>query len=85
MKTDPNCTKTEIHFNAEYRTFTLALPRNIKHMAIDDQVCFHRQPFAIPVKSLWCTTGSFGPVNGISKDVSGTRLLPTTVLTYPVD
>ena len=53
-------------------------------MAIDGQVCFHRQPFAIPVRPPRCTIGSWGPVNGINKDVSGTRLLPTTVLTYPV-
>ena len=25
------------------------------------------------------------PMNGINKDVSGVRLLPTTVLTYPMD
>ena len=27
VKTDPNCTKSEIRFIAEYQTFTLALPR----------------------------------------------------------
>ena len=54
-------------------------------MDIDGQDCFHRQPFAIPVRPLRCTTGSLGPVNGINKDVSGTRLLPTTVSTYPMD
>ena len=31
--------------------------------------------FAIPVRPLRCTTGPLGPVNGINKDVSGTRLL----------
>ena len=41
-------------------------------MAIDGQVCFHRRPFAIPVRSLKCTTGSLGPANGINKDMSGT-------------
>ena len=54
-------------------------------MAMDDQVCFHRQPFAIPVKPPRCTMGSMGPVNGINKDVSGARLLPMTVLSYPMD
>ena len=54
-------------------------------MDIDGQVCFHRQPFATPVRPLRCTTGSLGPVNGINKDVSSTRLLPTTVSTYPVN
>ena len=49
------------------------------------QVCFQKWTFANPVKSPKCTTGSLEPVNGINKDVSGARLLPTTVLTYLVD
>ena len=53
-------------------------------MDIDGQVCFHRRPFVIPVRPLRCTTGPLGPVNGINNDVSGTRLLPTAVLTYPM-
>ena len=64
---------------------TLALPRSTKLMAIGGKGCFHRWPFAVPVKTLRCTTGSLGLVNGINKGVSGARLLPTTVLTYPVD
>ena len=55
------------------------------HMDIDGQVCFHRRPFASPVRPSRCTTGPLGPVNGINKDVSGTILLPTTVSTYPMD
>ena len=51
-------------------------------MAIDGQVCFHRQTFANPVKPLRCTTGSMEQVNDINKDVSGARLLPMTVSTY---
>ena len=82
VKNDPNHTKSKIHFIAEHLTFTL---RSTKHMAIDGQVCFHIQPFAIPIKPPRCTTGSLGPVNHINKDVSGARLLPMTVLTYPVD
>ena len=54
-------------------------------MDIDGQVRFHRWPFAIPVRPLMCTTGPLEPVNGINKDMSGTRLLPTTVSTYPMD
>ena len=54
-------------------------------MAIDDQVCFHRRVFAVPVKPSKYTTGSVGPVNGINKDVSGVRLLSATASTYPVD
>ena len=60
------------------------LPRNTKHMAIDGQVCFRVWPFAFPVKSLRCTTGWLGLVNGINKDVSGARLLSITVSTCPV-
>ena len=41
--------------------------------------------YANPVKPPWCTTGYVGPVNGINKDVTGARLLSTTVLTCPVD
>ena len=37
-------------------------------MAVDGQVCFHRQPFADPIKSPNCATGSMEPVSGISKD-----------------
>ena len=78
VKTNLNCTKTEVHFIAKHSTSTLVLPRNTKHMAIDGHSCFHRRPFAIPVKPPRCTTGYLGAVNVINKDVSGTRLLPTT-------
>ena len=54
-------------------------------MAIDVQVCFHRWLFANPVKPQRYTTGSVELVNGINKYVSGARLVPTTVPTYPVD
>ena len=54
-------------------------------MAIDGQVCFHRQLFADPVKSPRYTVGFLEPVNGINKDVSGARLLPKTVSTYFVN
>ena len=42
-------------------------------MAIDGQACFHRRPFAVPVKPPTYTTGSWRPVNGINKDVSGAK------------
>ena len=54
-------------------------------MAIDGQVCFHRWPVAVPVRPPRWITGYLGQVNGINNDVSGTRLLPMTVLSYPVD
>ena len=41
--------------------------------------------FAIPVKLPMSTTESVGLINGINKDVSDARLLPTTVSTYTVD
>ena len=37
-----------------------------------------------PVKPPRYTTGSVRPVNGINKDMSGARLLQTTVSVYPV-
>ena len=66
-------------------TYTLALPKNTKHIAIDSQVCFHWRLIANPVKPPWCNTGSVGPVYGTNTDVTGARLLPTTVSTCPVD
>ena len=68
VKIGPNRTRTEIHFIAEHYSLTLALPRNAKHMAIYGQVYFHRRPFAIPIRLPRCTTGSWGPVNGIAND-----------------
>ena len=46
VKTNPNLTRTEIHFPNIKAVYTLALPRRTKHMAEDDQICFHRRPFA---------------------------------------
>ena len=56
-----------------------------KHKAKDDQVCFHLWLITNPVKPPWCNTGPVGSVNGINKDMTGVRLLLTTVLTCPVD
>ena len=74
-----------MQFIADYYTYTLALPRNTKYKAIADHVYFHRQLISNPVKPPRCTTGPVRPVKGINKDVSGARLVPMTVLTYPVD
>ena len=54
-------------------------------MAKDGQVCFHRGPFANPVKQQRYTTEPVGPLDGISKDVCDAKLHPTAVLAYPVD
>ena len=78
-KTALNHTRTKIQFIAEHSTYTLAQPRNTKHMAIDGQVSFHRWLYAKPFKSLKCTTGPVERVNGFNKDVSGITLLPTAV------
>ena len=75
----------EIRFTAGHLTYTLALPRNTKHMVIDGQVCFHRRLFANTLKPPRWTTWSVEPANGFNKDVSGARLLPMMVSTYPVN
>ena len=85
MKTILIGTRNEIQFIADYLTYTLALPKNTKHKAIDGQVCFHWRLIADPVKPPWCNTGSVGPVGGTNKDVTDARLLPMTVSTCPVD
>ena len=41
MKTVLIGTRNEIHFIVDYEAYTLALPKNTKHIAIDSQVCFH--------------------------------------------
>ena len=58
---------------------------NIKHITIDDQVCFHWRLIANPVVSPWYNTGFVGSANGINKDVTGARLRQTTVSTCPVN
>ena len=54
-------------------------------LAIDGQVCFHWRLITNPVKPPWWTTGSVGLVNGTNKDVTGAKLLPTTVSTCAVE
>ena len=87
-KAIPNGTRIEIHFycwlsNLAKLLHYLEIPST--YVAIAGQVCFPRWLIAVAVKPPRCTTGSVGPVNGINKDVSGARLLPKTVSTYPVD
>ena len=52
--------------------------------AKDGQVCFHRRPFANPVKPQRCTTEPVRSLDGINKDVGGAKLLLTTTSVYPV-
>ena len=59
--------------------------KNINYMAIDIQGCFHRQLFANPVKLHWCITGPVQPLGSTNQSSWGTRLLPMSVSTYPVD
>ena len=61
------------------------LRKNTKHIAIDDQLCFHWKLIANPVKPPWYNTEYVGPVSGTNKDVTDARLLPMIVLTCPVD
>ena len=49
------------------------------------QVCFHRRPFSDPVNPGECTTGTVEPPGGFNKNAWDAKLLPTTVLAYPVD
>ena len=53
-------------------------------MAKDGQVCFHRRPFAGPVKPQRCTTEPVRPLDGTNKDVGGAKLLLTTTSAYLV-
>ena len=50
-KTVAKHTRTEIQLNIK-PMYNLALPRNIKHLTIDDQVCFHKWLFANTVTKL---------------------------------
>ena len=61
---------------------TLALPRPTKHMPKDGRVCFHRGPFAHPVRQQRCTKEPVRPLDGINKDVCGAKLHPTAFLAY---
>ena len=55
------------------------------YMTIDNYVCFHRWHFADPVKPLWCITGLVEPLESTDENWWGTKLLPISVLIYPVD
>ena len=53
-------------------------------MAVDGQVCFHRRPFADPVKPSWCITGHVGSLGSINQILLSAKLLPMAVSIYPV-
>ena len=53
-------------------------------MAIDSQVCFYRRLFADPVKLSCCITRPLRPLGSINQNWLGAKLLPMTVLIYPV-
>ena len=55
------------------------------YVAIDSQVCFHRRLFANPMKLHWCITGPVKSLESINQNWWGTKLLPISVLIYPVD
>ena len=62
---DPIHTTTEIQFMAVHKSFTHALPRNIKHLTIDGQVCFHGRLFADAVEPREYISLSCGALIGI--------------------
>ena len=57
---------------------------DINCLAIDGQVCFHRWPFADPVKLGWCITWPVGPLGSTNQNWLCTKLLPMAVSIYPV-
>ena len=62
----------------------LALSRNINCVAIHNQVCFHRQLFADPVRLHWFITGPVGPLGSTNQSWCGVKLLTMSVSTHPV-
>ena len=58
-------TSTEIQFLSISERYTHALPRNIKYLAIDGQVCFYRRLFADAVKPQRCISWSWGALIGL--------------------
>ena len=58
----------------KHQTHGYRCPSFLSQMAF----CWPCQTFKVHYRSM-------GPVNGINKDMNGDRLLPTTVVTYPVD
>ena len=54
-------------------------------MAIDSQVCFHRQLFANTVKPSWCITGPMEPLGSTNQNWCGVKLLPMLILAHSVD
>ena len=58
---------------------------NVLYLSKDGQDCFHIGLFVNPVKPQRCTTEPTIPLDGINKDVSGAKLLLTTISGYPMD
>ena len=58
-------TSTKIQFLSISERYIHALPRNIKYLAIDGQVCFYRRLFADAVKPQRCISWSWGALIGL--------------------
>lgn len=84
-KTVSKGTRDEIQLTAMHKSYTQALPRHTKYMAIDGLVCFFRRPFADPVKPRGCISRPVLPLGGTNREPCGSKPLPTTVSAYPVD
>ena len=62
-----------------------ALSRNIKFVAIDSQIYFHRWLSADPVKLPWCITGPLEHLGSTNQNWCSVKLLPVSVSSSPVD
>ena len=58
-------TTTEIQFMPVCKSFTQALPRNIMHLTVDGQVCFHGWLFADAAEPRECISQSCGALIGM--------------------
>ena len=64
------------------KRYTHALSKNIKCVAINSQVCFHRWLLAGPN---WCITKPVEPLESANQNWRGVTLLPMSVSSHPVD
>ena len=76
-KIDHLCASTESYLLRVRESYTYALPRNIKYLTIDGQICLHRQLYADAVEPL--------ALRGINRIALGTKLFLMAVLAHPVD
>ena len=66
-------TKLSQELKSKLKPDTHALSRSINYMAIDSQVCFHRQLFANPVKQCWYITQLVGLLGTTNQNCWGAK------------